>query len=35
LLDIRLRPDVPLLNVELETLSNDILVGIMAITLQR
>ena len=35
LLDIRLRPDVPLLNVELETLSNDIVIGIMAITLQR
>ena len=35
LLDICLRPDTPLAGVELETLSNDIVIGIMGITLQR
>jgi hypothetical protein len=35
LLDIRLHPDRELQCAELETLSNDIVVGVMAVTLQR
>lgn len=35
LFDICLRPDTPLAGIELETLSNDIVIGIMGITLQR